>query len=275
MRKLALMLLATAFADDGLHALVEDLRKEAADEFAGMRGIEATERGAYVEAFVADGLAAITQRVVEVDPDGRAREQFEWVRGKDATKPTVATVPCPAAHRCGTCGRASLRAFASPFEAALLVDDALDAAPSLFHQRGKTSRTLDDVGLPAVASLARRALQATEAAFNASLILAGGLLVRISAVPDGDLAAPAQKPYWESHIDRENQETYDYSALVYFEDGGVAFGGGSLMFADSEEILPRRGRLVAFSSGTENEHRVERVSRGARTALALWFACDA
>ena len=46
-----------------------------------------------------------------------------------------------------------------------------------------------------------------------------------------------------------------------------------LIFEDGEAILPRRGRLVAFSSGPENGHRVARVERGARTALALWFTC--
>ena len=99
------------------------------------------------------------------------------------------------------------------------------------------------------------------------------MLTRIAAEPDGDLKAPSQKPYWEAHVDQDNQQAYDYSALVYFEDGGVDFGGGALVFDDGEAILPRRGRLVAFSSGPENGHRVARVERGARTALALWFTC--
>ena len=124
-----------------------------------------------------------------------------------------------------------------------------------------------------MASLSKRALTIVETTFNASLTLAGGLLTRIAAEPDGDLAAPSQKPYWEAHIDQENKRAYDYSALVYFEDGGVDFEGGSLIFEDGETIIPRRGRLVAFSSGPENGHRVARVERGARTALALWFTC--
>ena len=121
--------------------------------------------------------------------------------------------------------------------------------------------------------LSKRALTITEAAFNASLTLAGGLLTRIAAEPDGDLKAPSQKPYWEAHVDQDNKQAYDYSALVYFEDGGVDFEGGALIFEDGETVLPRRGRLVAFSSGPENGHRVARVERGARTALALWFTC--
>ena len=182
-------------------------------------------------------------------------------------------LPCPATHRCGVCGRASSRHVASPFEVALISNNAEEAAPGLFHQRGKTARALDDVGLPSVVQLSKRALTITEAAFNASLTLAGGLLTRIAAEPDGDLQAPSQKPYWEAHVDKDNQQAYDYSALVYFEDGGVDFEGGSLIFEDGEAVLPRRGRLVAFSSGPENGHRVARVERGARTALALWFTC--
>ena len=54
--------------------------------------------------------------------------------------------------------------------------------------------------------------------------LAGGLLTRIAAEPDGALQAPSQKPCWEAHVDKDNKCAHDYSALVYFEDGGVDFG---------------------------------------------------
>ena len=274
MHALALLaILLTASATDPLQALVEDLRQEAREEFETVKGIDASELDAYVDAFVADGLARITRRVaMEIDDDGEAQAQFEFVN-REQRPPVVAPRPCPDTHRCGVCGRASSRHVASPFEVALVASDAEEAAPGLFHQRGKTARALEDVQLPAVMSLARRALTITEAAFNASLTLAGGLLTRIAAEPDGDLKAPSQKPYWEAHVDQDNKRAYDYSALVYFEDGGVDFGGGALIFDDGETILPRRGRLVAFSSGPENGHRVARVERGARTALALWFTC--
>ena len=275
MHKLALLaiLLTASAGDDSLQALVEDLRQEAREEFETMDGIDASELDAYVDAFVADGLSRITRRVaMEIDDDGEAQAQFEFVN-REQRPPVVAPRPCPDTHRCGGCGRASSRHVASPFEVALISHDAEEAAPGLFHQRGKTARSLEDIALPSVASLARRALTLTENAFNASLTLAGGLLTRIAAEPDGDLAAPSQKPYWEAHVDKDNKQAYDYSALVYFEDGGVDFGGGALVFDDGEAILPRRGRLVAFSSGPENGHRVARVERGARTALALWFTC--
>ena len=275
MRKLAFVaiLLTASAGEDSLQALVEDLRQEAREEFDNIKGIDASELDAYVDAFVADGLSRITRRVsMEIDDDGEAQAQFEFVN-REQRPPVVAPRPCPATHRCGVCGRASLRNVASPFEVALISHNAEEAAPGLFHQRGKTARALEDVGLPAVASLSKRALTITETAFNASLTLAGGLLTRIAAVPDGDLKAPSQKPYWEAHVDQDNKRAYHYSALIYFEDGGVDFGGGALIFDDGEAILPRRGRLVAFSSGPENGHRVARVEQGARTALALWFTC--
>ena len=275
MHKLALLaiLLTASAGDDPLQALVEDLRQEAREEFETMDGIDASELDGYVDAFVADGLARITRRVsMEIDDDGEAQAQFEFVN-REQRPPVVSPRPCPDTHRCGVCGRASSRNVASPFEVALISHNAEEAAPGLFHQRGKTARALDDVGLPSVVQLSKRALTITEAAFNASLTLAGGLLTRIAAEPDGDLKAPSQKPYWEAHVDKDNKQAYDYSALVYFEDGGVDFEGGSLIFEDGETVLPRRGRLVAFSSGPENGHRVARVERGARTALALWFTC--
>jgi hypothetical protein len=275
MHKLALLAILLTAGDDSLQQLVEDLRQEAREEFESMDGIDASELDGYVDAFVADGLARITRRVsMEIDDDGEAQAQFEWVKKREQQRPTVVSpLPCPETHRCGVCGRASSRHVASPFEVALISHNAEEAAPGLFHQRGKTARALDDVGLPSAASLARRALTITETTFNASLTLAGGLLTRIAAEPDGDLAAPSQKPYWEAHVDQDNKQAYDYSALVYFEDGGVDFEGGALIFDDGETVLPRRGRLVAFSSGPENGHRVARVERGARTALALWFTC--
>ena len=273
MQRLLCLLAAASAGDESLQALVEDLRQEAREEFENIKGIDASELDAYVDAFVADGLSRITRRVaMEIDDDGEAQAQFEFVN-REQRPPVVSPRPCPDTHRCGGCGRASSRHVASPFEVALISHDAEEAAPGLFHQRGKTARSLEDIALPSVASLARRALTLTETTFNASLTLAGGLLTRIAAEPDGDLQAPSQKPYWEAHVDQDNQRAYDYSALIYFEDGGVDFEGGSLIFEDGETVLPRRGRLVAFSSGPENGHRVARVERGARTALALWFTC--
>ena len=39
-------------------------------------------------------------------------------------------------------------------------------------------------------------------------------------------------------------------------------------------VLPKRGRLVTFTAGSENLHRVARVLSGERMVLSLWFTCD-
>ena len=130
---------------------------------------------------------------MEIDDDGEAQAQFEFVN-REQRPPVVSPRPCPDTHRCGVCGRASSRHVASPFEVALISHNAEEAAPGLFHQRGKTARSLEDIALPSVASLSKRALTIVETTFNASLTLAGGLLTRIAAEPDGDLAAPSQNP---------------------------------------------------------------------------------
>ena len=64
-----------------------------------MDGIDASELDAYVDAFVADGLARITRRVsMELDDDGEAQAQFEWVQREP--RPTVVSPrPCPDTHR--------------------------------------------------------------------------------------------------------------------------------------------------------------------------------
>ncbi len=39
-------------------------------------------------------------------------------------------------------------------------------------------------------------------------------------------------------------------------------------------VLPRRNRLVVFSSGEENVHSVGVVTSGERTTLNLWLSRD-
>ena len=91
--------------------------------------------------------------------------------------------------------------------------------------------------------------------------------------------------YWHAHVDlpsdyvvnRLNIASYDYSALLYLNSHGVDFEGGELVFVDEDEdrvVQPLPGRLVTFTAGHENLHRVERVTRGERFVLALWFTCS-
>eukprot|EP00947_MAST-08B_sp_MAST-8B-sp1_P004490 g4490.t1 len=115
--------------------------------------------------------------------------------------------------------------------------------------------------------------------------------------------------YWNAHVDKANIASYDYSALLYlnthFEspppgstnqgqeqmstaftnapahsaiNGDLGFfEGGEFAFIDEDAdrvVQPLAGRLVTFSSGLENLHRVEQVTRGTRYVLAMWFTCS-
>ena len=41
-----------------------------------------------------------------------------------------------------------------------------------------------------------------------------------------------------------------------------------------QTVEPKSGRLVTFTSGSENPHYVERLLSGDRYVLAFWFTCN-
>ena len=61
------------------------------------------------------------------------------------------------------------------------------------------------------------------------------------------------------------------TAMLYL--GGPAdFAGGQILFPGlGVAVEPRPGTLVAFLCDWRHRHQVERVTRGERHALALWF----
>eukprot|EP00079_Xenopus_tropicalis_P037395 XP_017951166.1 PREDICTED: prolyl 3-hydroxylase 1-like [Xenopus tropicalis] len=69
----------------------------------------------------------------------------------------------------------------------------------------------------------------------------------------------------------------DYSAILYLNGD---FEGGNFVFTELDaktitaEVRPQCGRMVGFSSGEENPHRVNAVTKGQRCAVALWFTLD-
>ena len=101
--------------------------------------------------------------------------------------------------------------------------------------------------------------------------------------------------YWHAHVDRNNTPHYQYSGLLYMSSYGSDFTGGRLTFYNTDKydqleaegkvggqydeareliMEPRRGRVVIFSSGHENIHRVEPVETGQRFVLSFWFTCN-
>ncbi len=54
--------------------------------------------------------------------------------------------------------------------------------------------------------------------------------------------------------------------------------GGEFAFLDNNKVTttihPTAGRLSLFTSGSENVHRVEKVTEGTRYVLTIAFTCD-
>ncbi|KAF3704715.1 2-oxoglutarate and iron-dependent oxygenase domain-containing protein 3 [Channa argus] len=83
--------------------------------------------------------------------------------------------------------------------------------------------------------------------------------------------------YWHPHIDKVTYGSFDYTSLLYLSDYGSDFTGGRFIFMDqsgNRTVEPRAGRVSFFSSGSENLHRVEKVSWGTRYAITVSFTCD-
>lgn len=83
--------------------------------------------------------------------------------------------------------------------------------------------------------------------------------------------------YWHPHIDKVTYGSFDYTSLLYLSDYGSDFTGGRFIFMDqngNRTVEPRAGRMSFFTSGSENLHRVEKVTWGTRYAITVSFTCD-
>ena len=83
--------------------------------------------------------------------------------------------------------------------------------------------------------------------------------------------------YWHPHIDKVTYGSFFYTSLLYLSDCTKDFTGGRFVFLDKEvntTVEPRLGRLSFFTSGSENEHFVEKVKGGTRFAITVSFTCD-
>jgi len=69
-----------------------------------------------------------------------------------------------------------------------------------------------------------------------------------------------------------------FSAIIYLTDFGKEFNGGRLVFPDSDStnrtVEGRKGRVVAFTSGLDNQHTTEPVTKGGLITLVLGFTCN-
>jgi hypothetical protein len=106
--------------------------------------------------------------------------------------------------------------------------------------------------------------------------------------------ASSHDEYYQPHADGLNTPHYTYSGLLYLSTYQQDFEGGLFRFFDKDPgpldaaglpspereaqgdlvVEPRAARLLLFTSGPENWHRVERVTSGDRFVFSMWFTCD-
>ena len=117
-------------------------------------------------------------------------------------------------------------------------------------------------------------------------------------IPDDRMDVEPGHRYWNPHADKANRASYDYSALLYlnshcsngaedaasttvcdYEDTAQPqFDGGEFVWLDlarDHVVEPRAGRLVYFTGGLENLHRLREVTAGTRYVIGMWFTCHA
>ncbi|KAM4844342.1 2-oxoglutarate and iron-dependent oxygenase domain-containing protein 3 isoform 1-T1 [Thomomys bottae] len=90
-------------------------------------------------------------------------------------------------------------------------------------------------------------------------------------------ARTAHDEYWHAHVDKVTYGSFDYTSLLYLSDYLEDFGGGRFVFMEegaNKTVEPRAGRVSFFTSGSENLHRVEKVSWGTRYAITIAFTCN-
>lgn len=83
--------------------------------------------------------------------------------------------------------------------------------------------------------------------------------------------------YWHQHIDKKTYKSFHYTSLLYLNTYYNQFSGGRFVFTDQTAnytVEPKQSRVLAFTSGSENPHFVEKVDRGVRYAITISFTCD-
>lgn len=187
-----------------------------------------------------------------------------------------------------TCGRLIADDFATAAETSEMVAAMDRSFKGLYHQGEETllvpeadsKYRMGDSAFNLTVTLLERVRLGVARFLNASdLFYSGSLLKRMDYPPldDGMQLDPSHDSS-NPHVDKANIASYDWSALLYLTSVGKEFEGGELAFNDLDAdrvVQPLAGRLVAFSSGLENLHRVMPMTGGKRYVLSMWFTCSA
>lgn len=185
------------------------------------------------------------------------------------------------------CQRLVIDGFATVSEQEQMVAMMDRSFDGLFHQGEETllvpeadsQRRMGDKGFALTGELLERARLAVARTLNISqFFYSGSLLKRLDHPPIVDeWQVEESHDSSNPHVDKANIASYDWSCLLYFNSVGKDFGGGELAFNDLDAdriVRPLGGRLVAFSSGLENLHRVLPMKWGKRYVLSMWFTCS-
>lgn len=186
------------------------------------------------------------------------------------------------------CQRFVSDGFATELEQAHMLVAMDRGLRGLFHQGSETllvpeadsKGRLGEAGFRLTAQLLERVRATIMEALNIShqIFYSGSLLKRMDYPPiEGEMQLELSHDSSNPHVDKANIVSYDYSALLYFNSVGEDFGGGELLFTDADAdrmVPPLAGRLVAFTSGMENLHKVLPMTWGRRYVLSTWFTCS-
>lgn len=109
------------------------------------------------------------------------------------------------------------------------------------------------------------------------IYFAGASMSRFLELKDTGEDGAGGSGYWLPHIDKITNKKYDYSAVLFLNTSDPEFEGGKFTFMDPDAdrvISPVAGRLITFTSGFENPHRIEKVTSGKGYTLNCWFTTD-
>ncbi len=141
------------------------------------------------------------------------------------------------------CSRFVVDNFIPPEDAAILLNITESAMQNLFHQNGATSlapmSSTDRLGLKGalmIRLLILRVRLKIMADFGLdTLYESGALLSRIEGVARQDpWNIDPTHDHANVHVDKANIATYDYSAVLYLNEGGKDFIGGEFAFVDRD-----------------------------------------
>jgi len=188
---------------------------------------------------------------------------------------------------CLPCGRFIMEGFATRSEQEQMISVMDHSFQGLFHQGDETLLVPDTdsrdrmgaAGFQLTGQLLERARITIASRLNISRLYYSGSLLKRMDHPflDDGMQIDQNHDSANPHVDKANIASYDWSALLYLNSVGEDFVGGELAFHDTDEdriVRPLAGRLVAFSSGLENLHRVLPMQWGKRYVLSMWFTCS-